>query len=431
MKRLPRVASFALGLFACDFYADDPLNAPLGLSRAEHALIETELGILEAVAPPEPSNAFADDPAAAALGQAYFFDARYSSNGAISCATCHDPAVGYQDARAATSLGLAYTGRHAPTCLNAAVSRDDSDTNWQFWDGRSDSLWSQALGPPESDVEMGGSRTGVVYLIYDHYREPHEAIFGPLPELRDAAGEPRFPLSAKPGTPQWESMTDEARDEIDRVYVQFGKAIDAYERLLIRGNAPFDQWFDELVVHEERSEALTPSALRGLRLFIGKANCIACHRGPNFTDQRFHNLGVRQEGPYVASRDAGRSEGIAAAAQGEFSCASKWSDHPNKSACAVASLANDAADLGAFKTPSLRNVADTPPYMHTGHLATLEDVVRFYDAGGDSDGFVGTRDSQIRPLNLTEREIGDLVDFLESLSGDDLPHHLTRTPSLL
>jgi cytochrome c peroxidase len=413
----------------CGFYEFD--FGAIGLGEAERAVLAEELGVLDSVAPPEPTNAFADDAAAAVLGAKYFFDPAYSATGTVSCATCHDPATGFQDTRAATSLGLAYTGRHAPTCLNAAMARnEDDDTNWQFWDGRMDSLWSQALGPPESAVEMGGTRAGIAFMIFDRYRDQHERVFGPLAELRDEEGEALYPPAAMPGDAAWEAMTPDEQDVINAIYVQFGKAIDAYERVLVRANAPFDAWYEDVIVGDEESEALTPSQVRGLELFIGKANCIECHSGPNFTDQRFHNLGVRQEGQYVAAEDRGRAAGIEALSAGEWNCASKWSDHPDKSACAIVRLQGEPAAEGAFKTPSLRNVADTAPYMHTGRFATLDEVVRFYDRGGDEDGFEGRRDPAIVPLNLSEAEIADLVAFLEALTGEPLPAHLTDPPEL-
>lgn len=411
----------------CGFYPD--LYGP-GMTEAKLAVVLEELDVLDPVAPPEPTNAFADDANAASLGQKYFFEPGYSETGAISCATCHDPASGFQDARDDTSLGLAYTGRHAPSCLNAAVGRGADDTNWQMWDGRMDSLWAQALGPPESPVEMGGTRSGIALMIYDRYRAEHESVFGPMPELRDADGTPRIPLAARPGDPEWEALSEADKDTVNGIYAQFGKAISSYERLLISTNSAFDLWYAEVDAGGEGTETLSSAALRGLELFVGKANCVACHNGANFTDQSFHNLGIRQEGLYIPSRDPGRAEGIGEVMASEWNCASKWSDHPSKSECVVLSLSDSTQAEGAFKTPTLRNIASTAPYMHTGGFETLEDVVEFYDRGGDTDGFTGIRDPEIVPLHLTDREREDLVAFLESLTGEQLPLDLLVAPDL-
>ncbi|HWB81195.1 MAG TPA: cytochrome c peroxidase [Nannocystaceae bacterium] len=378
----------------------------------------------------DPTNAHAGDAAAALLGQHLFFDASYSATGRVSCATCHDPASGFQDARANTSLGLSYTPRHAPSCLFGGATVDASGTGWQFWDGRRDSLWSQALGPPENDVEMGGTRTAVAYMIHDRYRAQYEPIFGALPRLRDDDGAALFPATAKPGTAEWELIPPADRDAITAVYVGFGKAIDAYERQLASGNSAFDRFYVEAMAGAaESSSALTPAQKRGLGLFIGKANCVACHDGPFLSDGAFHNTGVAQQGEHLPEVDRGRADGITQVRAGEFNCATKWSDHPDKSRCAVATLASRDEDIGAFKTPSLRDVALTAPYMHTGELADLDAVVRFYNDGGAPAGFSGELDDEMLPLALSELEIADLVAFLESLTGDPLPAALTMPPA--
>jgi cytochrome c peroxidase len=401
------------------------------LGSLEVETIATELAPTRGAMTDDPTNAQAASAAAAALGHQLFFDPRYSKDGTISCASCHIASAGFQDDRANTSLGLDYTGRHALSCLHGGAAVDAAGTAWQFWDGRRDSLWSQALGPPESDTEMGGTRSGVALLVYDRYREPYEAIFGPMPELRDEDGVPLIPVDAKPGTASWELLDQAERDAIDSVYVGFGKAIDAYEPRLSSTNSPFDRFWDDATAGDGvESTALTPEQKRGLSLFIGKANCVECHNGPELSDGEFHNIGVAQEGPHVPAVDEGRAAGIAAVLADEFNCASRWSDHPDKSQCAVATVVASDATLGGFKTPSLREVATTAPYMHTGALTTLDEVVRFYNAGGGTGSFSGERDPEILPLGLIEPEIADLVAFLESLTGEALPAELTTAPPL-
>ncbi|MEM6990938.1 MAG: cytochrome-c peroxidase, partial [Myxococcota bacterium] len=165
---------------------------------AELNTILTWLGPLPPAPAPDPSNAWADDPAAAAFGQKLFFEPGYSENGEVSCATCHDPEAAFDDDRANTSEGIAFTERSSMSVLNGAYAEAAEDAApWQFWDGRSDSQWSQALGPPENDVEMGSARTTVVLLINDLYAADYENVFGPLPTLHDADGVPLAPAGSK------------------------------------------------------------------------------------------------------------------------------------------------------------------------------------------------------------------------------------------
>jgi cytochrome c peroxidase len=389
--------------------------------------------------PPDPTNALADSPAAAALGQQLFFDARFSgpllignngSNGAtgpagasgtVACASCHDPASGGTDVRsrpANTSLGSAWTGRNAPSVYNAAYSP------WQFWDGRRDSLWSQALGPIESSIEHNFSRLQVAHLMSQLYRGPYGEVFGTMPDLSDGA---RFPPSGKPGDAAWDQMAPADQATIDRIFSNFGKAIEAYERKLVDRDSAFDRYM------AGDSTALSAAAVRGAKLFVGRASCNECHLGPNFTDGRFHNTGVPQVGATVPAVDNGRSDGLAKVLANEFNAAGPYSDVADGAqlqAAAAASAQNPAELIGAFKTPGLRGVARTAPYMHTGGFATLRDVVLFYRDGGAASGFAGEKDIAMQPLLLSDRDVDDLVAFLESLSGAPLPASLVTAPVL-
>jgi hypothetical protein len=161
-------------------------RAGLAFSEIELVVIREELGSLPERPPSDPGNQFGDNADAAALGQAFFFEPSYSPRGNLSCATCHNPKTGFQDSRADTSQGIDFSTRQAPSLMNAAYGADlPGATVWQFWDGRKDSQWSQALAPVENPAEMGSSRTKVALLIYDKYRADFEAVFGPLTALRD------------------------------------------------------------------------------------------------------------------------------------------------------------------------------------------------------------------------------------------------------
>ncbi len=396
------------------------------ITEDEIQIILTWLGPLPDAPPPDLSNAYAEDPAAAELGRKLFYDPGYSGNGEIACSTCHEPADGFGDSRANTSLGMSRTGRASPSLFNGAYgAAAEDDTNWQLWDGRSDSQWGQALAPPESDVVMGGTRTAVALLIYDNYADEYESVFGPLPALRDDADDPVVDPSIKPGMEEWDALEEQLRTDITEVYVNFGKALAAYERLLVSRNSRFDDYWRDLSNGVFDSDALNAEEQLGLRLFIGKARCLGCHSGPNFTDNQFHNIGVAQMGDSIPEMDTGRASGVDRLLANGFSCTSEWSDHPDPSSCAVQSI--QQGEVGAFKTPTLRSISLSPPYMHTGNFDSLEAVVHHYDLGGAPNGtFDGARDELMRPLSLDANERRALVSFLRALDGEPLDASLLK-----
>jgi cytochrome c peroxidase len=399
--------------------------------------------------PADPSNQYADDPRAAVLGKMFYFDTRFSgslaapndgvSNGSlgaagtterISCASCHDPALGGTDHRSrptATSLGAGYTGRNSPTVINAAFS-DVTRGGWQFWDGRKDSLWSQALAPSESAVEHNGTRLAFAHVIHDHYRGAYEAVFGPLPPLDDTG---RFPLAGKPGDAAFDDMAPPDRAAVNRVFANFGKAIAAYERRLV--STSFEpSAFDRMLAGDDA--AMSAAAVRGAKLFIGKAACDECHRGATFSDFKFHNIGCPQEGEHAPEIDTGRHDGLALVRADLFNRAGAFSDHADDTH--MAKLVAVEADLGAFKTASLRNLGKTAPYMHDGVYGNLWDVVNHYNFGGGTGAYAGTKEVTIAPLLLDTRELDDLVEFLRSLddgpalASSDFPEGLVAAPAL-
>lgn len=392
---------------------------------------------LTAKPPANPSNKYADDMRAAVLGKQFFFDPRFSgalgplndgvSNGSlgtsgavgtVSCYSCHEPKLAGIDLRSrprATSFGAGYTGRNAPTVINAAYA-DVSQGGWQFWDGRKDSLWSHALGPAESGVEHNGTRLQFAHVVYDHYRSSYESIFGAMPDLSDAA---RFPPAGKPGDPAFDGMSELDRTATNQIFANFGKAIEAYERLLVSpafAPSAFDRMIDD---PESSTPTMSAAAVRGAKLFVGKAACDECHRGPTFSDQRFHNIGCPQEGENVPYEDAGRFSGIADVKSDIFNRAGAFSDAVDDSHL---KMTQSEIDLGAFKTPSLRNIARTAPYMHNGVYSDLWEVVNHYNFGGATGSYLGQKEVTLSPLLLDDRELGDLVEFLRSLDdGEPLP----------
>jgi cytochrome c peroxidase len=277
------------------------------------------------------------------LGKQLYFDPRLSRDNTISCASCHDPDKGWSNGAAvATGIGGQKGGRSAPTIVNAAYQR------FQFWDGRADFLEGQALGPIQNPIEMDLTLEELATKLngIPGYRQQFQAVFG-----------------------------SEARPE------HVAKAIAAFERTILSGNAPIDRYL------AGETDALSAAAERGRKLFFGKGNCSACHAGPNFTDGGFHNLGVSilDENPDVGRQDQTKLLG----------------------------------DRGSFKTPTLREIAKTAPYMHDGSLATLEDVVDYYAKGGTPNPQL---DEEIFAIKFSEQEKADLVAFLkEGLSSPDYP----------
>lgn len=358
--------------------------APLFPSRAvewtpdELAQIQSLwIGALPPV-PPDPSNRYADDPRAAALGERIFFDARFSANGQVSCATCHQPDYGFTD-RLPRGQGIALSRRRTMTLTGAAYAP------FLFWDGRKDSLWSQALEPLEDPAEHGITRAQVAQLVAQHYAAEYTAVFGASP----------------------------ADDAVDRVFANTGKALAAYERTLLPHPTRFDRYAEALAAQGSAAQILTAQEQAGLRLFIGQAGCINCHNGPLLTNLSFHNTGV----PLAPgeNRDRGRAEAIDKLLADPFNCLGEFSDAAPQDCAELRFLRAGGHELeGAFKPPSLRGAAAAPPYMHNGVFQTLEEVVDHYNRAP----LAPVSHSEVQPLRLSARERAQLVAFLKTLSEE-------------
>jgi cytochrome c peroxidase len=284
------------------------------------------------------------------LGKQLYFDGRLSKNNAISCAFCHNPGTGFADSRQ-TSIGVdgVIGGRQSPTVFNTAFN------HIQFWDGRARSLEEQAIGPIHNPVEMAETHEHVVAKLgkIKGYQQQFRAVFGTDVNLQGIA-----------------------------------EAIAAYERTVLSTNSAFDKYVSG------DQKAMDDAAVRGLSLFKGKARCILCHNGGNFTDNQFHNLGVPQVGPM--KEDLGRF-----------------------------AVSRAEKDKGAFKTPTLRSITETAPYMHDGAFKTLEEVVDFLDQGGGNNPHLS---SLMKPLNMTAEEKADLIAFLKALTGEAIKFTMPKMP---
>lgn len=292
---------------------------------------------LRPVAAPAPADNLPTE-ARIRLGEMLFWDPRLSKKGSMSCASCHNPALGWSDGLpTAVGFDMQKLGRATPTIINAAFN------SIQMWDGRKSDLEDQALGPIEAEGEMN--------LPLDEMVARLESIPGYAPHFDQAY----------PG------------EGINEATV--ARAIASFERTVLSTESPFDRW------RRGDERAVSASVKRGFALFNGKANCAACHMGYNFTDNGFHNIGVRDVGEPDPGRFAHRK---------------------------VKSM------RGAFKTPTLRDVALTAPYMRNGIYTTLTEVVEHYNRGGDVKENL---DINMSPLGLTAAEVADLVAFMESLTG--------------
>ncbi len=326
------------------------------------------------------------NPAKVKLGKLLFEDTRFSADGTVSCATCHDPKTAFVDGLPVSEgiKGLKGT-RNAPTVINAAYYTS------QFWDGRRATLEEQALDPFVNPVEHGLKTHDPIVKICrqdPRYRKLFAQAFGIKPE------------------------------EITIEHVV--KAIAAFERTVIAGNSPFDRYF-----YGGEEDALSPAAKRGLKLFRTKARCQDCHRIDQkfalFTDNKFHNLGVGMEKITPRLREIVNAYRKAKRQGLELDESVLTNQELSELGRFVVTL--NLRDIGAFKTPSLRNVAVTGPYMHDGSIETLEEVIEFYNQGGHKNPFLA---SGIRPLGLTEQEKKDLVEFLKALTSPEYQHLLEK-----
>lgn len=378
---------------------------------------DAEIVVLQSLAleslpllPPDPSNAVADEPLAADFGAELFFDARLSGNGGISCATCHQPVRHFTDGLP-KGQAIGTSKRNTPSIIGTAYSP------WLYWDGRRDSQWSQALSPLEDPNEQGTNRIHIVRIVARNpsYRSQYEALFEPLPDIADKA---RFPdVREAAHGPDWEavwsSMTPDDRAVINRAFANIGKTIAAFERTLMPRASRFDHYVDAVINGDLQAQetALTDEEIRGLRLFIGEASCTQCHNGPLFTNNEFHNTGVLSaEGELP---DKGRVVGVREVLENPFNCLGDFSDDPERFCPELEFVRTGTSLIGTVRTPSLRNVEHTAPYMHKGQLATLAEALAHYNRAPDA--MIGHNEA--KPLNLNGRQLRQLEAFLRTLSS--------------
>ncbi len=331
----------------------------------------------------DPSNRVSNNARAIVLGEALFNDPVLSVDGAFSCASCHDPEQAFTTSEA-RALGRVLLDRNTPSLRNLAGLR------WHGWGGKSDNLWAASLHPIIEEHEMAHSPESLKTAISESaYIDDFEAIFG---DIQDQGSE--------------------------HVLVNTAKVLSAYLETLATDRTQFDDFRDALEDQDFAAAAYYPEAAqRGLQLFLGRGNCVFCHNGPRFSNNEFHDAGV----PYFLNEtevDEGRFGGLNFLLSSPYTLDGVWNDDPDKQgAWAVRNVRRSHSDFGTFRTPSLRGVAETAPYMHDGSLGDLNAVIRHYSII-NTERLHADDEAILSQLNLSEQEIADLVAFLRTLSKE-------------
>jgi len=444
------------------------IKSALGVSELSFLKLQEQAKSFKVVLP----NPRSDEVKRAQLGRKLFFDTALSNNGKIACASCHKPELSFTDGLA-KAIGMSPRARNTPTLINSYSSF------WFYWDGRVDSLAAQSLNPLEDDAEHGFSRTEVARHIFKKYRNEYETLFGEIPEsfIRSlpAIAKPLKqapPVSAKmirlamvsqtdprilknfgnrtaeisseqvsqyreklfsvfpknemgEADKNFENLPKQQKMFLNSLFANVGLCFEAYEKGIVAVESHFDVFVKKWIESENPdprihfSKAFGIQEFLGFQLFLGRGACQNCHTGAQFKDNQFHNIGLPQENPF----DLGRSQGILIAQNDPFNCRgifSKTAENRSQSeSCQDLVYLNSETPeaIGAFKTPTLRNIAQTGPYMRDGRFETLRQVLEHYNRMENHSG-VGFREETLKPLHLTQAELFALEAFLKSLSSE-------------
>lgn len=388
-------------------------------SCAEQELSERErkifasLGINNLQTPTQPSNQYLNNATAQAFGAQLFNEVRLSRSQNMSCATCHQPEQYFTDGLTKpidNKLGNGKVNRNTPTIVGSALH------TWQYWDGRRDSLWSQALTPLEAPAEMASNRVAIARLIQstDTYLSQYENIFGNFPLSAKALSIEASPMGDPVTKRAWYNLNRAVQHNINTVFANIGKAIAAYESTLMPTRSRFDKFVEKISNNEEYTDVLTNQEYKGARLFINdkKTQCLECHNGPLMSNGIFHSIG---SGTFSGEQmDFGRTFGAQSVMLDEFNCHGRYSD-ANPDDCKhlnFMSRDNLSHMQGAFKTPGLRNVANTAPYFHDGRFTTIKQVLLHYNNPPEQNGI-----HDLRIFKLTDKEMENLAAFLATLNS--------------
>jgi cytochrome c peroxidase len=416
-------------------------------SAEEWAIVKT-LSPLPAL-PVDTTNKYRDSLAAAILGQKLFFDPRLAGPiqagtvkegqlgaigeaGKIACRNCHMPESKWLfDTRSnpnSTALGSQWMTRNASSVVNTVFYVHRSGAHWRENDGYADSEWFDAQSEPEGPPVQNGSRLQLAHVIFEHYRADYNRAFPEWPLNPALSDYKRFPATGSPYTDKanWDGLSVADKEIVNRVLANYGKAIEAYLRKLVSRNAPFDRY-----VAGQRN-AISAEAKAGLKLFVGKAGCVRCHSGPMLSDDDFHVIGLKIDtgrSPHADPAEPGRSANQPlicdpATAGGDFNVNGPFSDDPKTKR--NGDFCKSKIPAGLWRTRSLRQVAETAPYFRSGQAATLEEVIDFYDRGGDPEGTFQGGPKEIQPLHFSAEEKRQLKEFLKTLTGEPVPQTYLR-----
>ncbi|MDV5167952.1 cytochrome-c peroxidase [Photobacterium rosenbergii] len=355
----------------------------------------------------DPGNAYIGNDAAADLGRKLFFSPQLSQKGDTSCAHCHQPKYYFTSGKALDGK------RNTPTVVGSAAF------SWQFWDGRADSLWSQALFPLEDPTEHALSRLEVVHIVLDNFQDDYKEAFGATEQLTNFLNEKAsLPRQASPvnSAENWELLTDWQRSQINQIYASIGKALAAYQARLMPAESRFDKYVEAVVKNDYGSahQLLSPAEEAGLRLFISdRGRCIRCHSGPLFSNGGFTATAVPG-----SQGDEGRLAIISQLAKNEFNCLSQYADKGQGSCDELIYVKTEGEELRhAFKVPTLRNISFTAPYMHNGSFTELSEVLDYYNRSPRN----GLNHTELEPLYLFPYQLKQLEKFLLSLESGIAP----------
>ena len=398
-----------LGLLAWTAWDYRPVSPGAWTGDHKAVLQSLSIGSLPPLAA-DPSNAVADSPDAAIMGNRLFFDTRMSANGEISCATCHQPDLAFTDGLS-KGRGIGESKRNTRSIVGVAYSP------WLYWDGRRDSLWAQALSPLEDPNEHGSDRMTLVRFVTSEptYRQMYESLFGTVPDFSDLE---RFPAAAGPGIdPEldsaWSRMSEPDRRLVSTVFANIGKAIAAFERTVLHEPTRFDAYVDAVLQDDAKrqSELFNKDEVLGLQLFIGEARCTECHNGPLLTNHEFHNTGILSSPGELPDR--GRIDGVREVLANEFNCLGDFSDDPAPTCAELTFVRTGPELLGSTRTPSLRNLSLTDPFMHKGQIGTIAEVLDHYNRAPDA--MIGHNEAE--PLDLSRPQLKRLEAFLATLAA--------------
>jgi cytochrome c peroxidase len=425
-----------------------PAAGAVSFSPDEWAIVQTLSPLPDL--PVDTTNRYRDSAAAALLGQKLFFEPRLSGpiqtgtpqegqlgaigdEGKIACRNCHMPESKWLfDIRSnnggpipnATALGSAWMTRNVSSVVNTVFYvHARSGAHWRENDGFSDSEWFDAQSEPEGPPVQNGSRLQLAHVIFDHYRDDYNEAFRQWPLDPALADLNRFPATGSPytDTANWNRLSANDQQIVNRILTNYGKAIEAYLRKLVSRNAPFDRF-----AAGDR-DAISDTAKLGLKLFVGKAGCVHCHNTPLLSDDDFHVIGLRIDttlSPHADPTEVGRAANQSlicgsVVAGADFNVNGPFSDDPDTTR--DGSFCSQIVPQGLWRTKGLRQIAGTAPYFRDGQAASLEDVIDFYDRGGDPVGTFLGGPKEIRPLHLSADEKDWLKAFLETLTGEPIP----------